>query len=320
MSEGKPRVLLVDDDEAVRTVLAALLRQAGIDALEAASASDALERLGAGNVDVMVTDLRMPGMDGMELLARSIKTWPDVPVIMLTAHGTVPLAVNAMRQGAFEFVLKPFEREEVLSLVERALLVAKKSSEPPPVSHGERVMLGDSGGMASLRDDIRRAAASQATVLVSGENGTGKELVARAIHAASPRRERAFVKLNCAALPDSLVESELLGYEKGAFTGATKQKPGRIELAEGGTLLLDEIGEYSAAVQVKLLRILAEHEISRLGGTETLRVDVRFIAATNKNLRQLVAQGSFREDLFYRLNVLPVSVPPLRERPDDIEP
>jgi len=318
MSEARQRVLLVDDDAAVRTVLAALLRQAGVEPVEAESARSALERLAEGSIDLVITDLRMPGMDGMELLGRSLETWPDVPVVMLTAHGSVPLAVDAMRRGAFEFVLKPFDRQEVLAIVERALLVARQNESP--ALHAERgpTLLGDSPGMAALRADIRRAASSPATVLVHGENGTGKELVARAIHDQSPRSAGPFVKLNCAAIPDSLIESEIFGYEKGAFTGATKQKPGRVELAEGGSLFLDEIGDYSATVQVKLLRVLQERELTRLGGTETFAVDVRFVAATNKDLQALVARGTFREDLYYRLNVLPIDVPALRERSEDI--
>jgi len=319
VTSDRQRVLLVDDDAAVRTVLAALLRQAGVDPVEADGAERALDRLAEGSIDVVITDLRMPGMDGMALLGRSLETWPDVPVIMLTAHGSVPLAVDAMRRGAFEFVQKPFDREEVLSIVERALLVARRSGAPPaPPAAGRPAMLGDSPRMAALRSDIRRAAGSQATVLVHGENGTGKELVARAIHDESPRRSGPFVKLNCAAIPESLIESEIFGYEKGAFTGATKRKPGRVELAEGGTLFLDEIGDYSAAVQVKLLRVLQERELTRLGGTETFAVDVRFVAATNKDLQALVLRGSFREDLYYRLNVLPIDVPALRERAEDI--
>jgi two-component system response regulator AtoC len=241
-----------------------------------------------------------------------------VPIIMLTAHGSVSLAVDAMRAGARDFLLKPFDRDEVLSVIERALLVAHRSSQPPPQARSESSMLGDSSPMQALRDAMRRAASSNATVLIRGENGTGKELVARAIHDTSPRRDRAFVKLNCAAIPESLLESEIFGYEKGAFTGAVRQKPGRVELAHGGTLLLDEIGDYSATVQLKLLRILQEREVSRLGGTDTVKVDVRFVAATNKNLETLVARGAFREDLFYRLNVLPMDVPPLRERAEDI--
>ena len=258
MNEHRQRVLLVDDDAAVRTVLAALLRQAGIEPVEADNAAQALERLTEDSVDVMITDLRMPGMDGMALLDRSLELRPDVPVIVLTAHGSVPLAVEAMRRGAFEFVLKPFERQEVLSIVERALLLARRSSEPPepPASRGP-TLLGDSPRMVALRSDIRRAASSQATVLVHGENGTGKELVARAIHEASPRRAGPFVKLNCAAIPESLIESELFGYEKGAFTGATKQKPGRVELAEGGTLYVDQAQYLPTSVQEQLFELVA---------------------------------------------------------------
>jgi len=316
MNDSSQCVLLVDDDEAVRTVLSAQLRQAGIDCIEAASAEEALDRLGSGAIDVMVTDLRMPGMDGMELLQRAVRLWSDVPVIMLTAFGTVPDAVEAMKLGATDFLLKPFERTAVLGVVERALRMASRPSQPPPPPSG--VAPAMMGALEHLRADILRAAPGTATVLVHGENGTGKELVARAIHDAGPRARKPFVAVNCAALPEQLIESELFGYEKGAFTGATKAKPGRVELANGGTLFLDEIGEYPIPIQVKLLRLLQSGEFERLGGTETLRADVRFIAATNKKLEQAVRRGEFRGDLYFRF-VIPIRVPPLRERPEDVQ-
>jgi len=315
MTDASQCVLLVDDDEAVRVVLSAQLRQAGIDSVEAASAEEALERLASGAIDVMVTDLRMPGMDGMELLQRAVRLWSDVPVIMLTAFGTVPDAVEAMKRGATDFLLKPFERTAVLGVVERALRMARRPSQPPPLPSGEGLAMV--GALDHLRADILRAAQGTATVLVHGENGTGKELVARAIHDSGPRARKPFVAVNCAALPEQLIESELFGYEKGAFTGATKAKPGRVELANGGTVFLDEIGEYPIPIQVKLLRLLQRGEFERLGGTETLRADVRFIGATNKKLEQAVKQGEFREDLYFRF-VIPIRVPPLRERPGDV--
>jgi DNA-binding NtrC family response regulator len=315
MTDSLQCVLLVDDDAAVRTVLAAQLAQAGIDSVEASSAEAALERLASGAIDVMVTDLRMPGMDGMALLASSVRLWPDVPVIMLTAFGTVPVAVEALKLGATDFLLKPFERKDVLEVVERALRMACRPNLPPPPPSG--VASSMVGALEHLRADMLRAASGTASILIHGENGTGKELVARAIHDASPRAQKPFVAVNCAALPEQLIESELFGYEKGAFTGATKVKPGRVEVAHGGTLFLDEIGDYPISIQVKLLRLLQSSEFERLGGTETRKVDVRFIAATNKKLEQAVQRGEFREDLYFRF-VIPIRVPALRERPDDL--
>jgi two-component system, NtrC family, response regulator AtoC len=308
-------VLCVDDDPAVGKVLTALLGQAGLNALSARNGAEALELLERRAVDLVVSDLRMPGVGGMDLLRTVVERWPDLPVVILTAHGSVPLAVEAMRAGAADFVLKPFDRDEVLFVLEKALRAQARgafSSTP----HGPT--LGGSPGMRELDALIGRAAQGSATVLVRGETGTGKELVARAIHERSARAKQAFVKLNCAALPDALLESELFGYEKGAFTGAAQRKPGRVELAAGGTLFLDEIGDVPPATQVKLLRVLQEREIERVGGTETIKVDVRFVAATHQKLEALVARGDFREDLFYRLNVIPLDVPPLRERREDI--
>jgi two-component system response regulator AtoC len=312
-------VLLVDDDAAVRKVLASLLVQDGIEAVEADSGHAALRLLENHPIDVVVTDLRMPGMDGMELLGKMGASWPDVPVVILTAHGTVPLAVNAMKAGALEFLVKPFERDEVLFVVKKALAVARVERTSAPPVDGGVPLVGKSPAMKSLGESVRRAAAGVATVLIRGETGTGKELVARAIHELSARASKPFVKLNCAALPDSLLESELFGYEKGAFTGASARKPGRVELAHGGTLFLDEIGDVPLGTQVKLLRILQEREIERLGGTETIKIDVRFVAATHRNLELMVQDQEFREDLFYRLNVIPLEVPPLRQRPEDVE-
>ncbi len=318
MSEGESCALVVDDDAAVRQVLVALLRQDGLRAIGAKSADEALALLERGGVDVIISDVRMPGMDGLTLLRRSSATWPDIPVVLLTAHGTIPLAVEAMKAGAHDFLSKPFEREEVLFVVRKALLAAEHAAGAASEGGATQALLGQSPALREVQDRIRRAAGSAATVLIRGETGSGKELVARAIHDASARSARPFVKLNCAALPETLLESELFGHEKGAFTGAASRKPGRVELAEGGTLFLDEIGDVPAATQVKLLRVLQERELERLGGTSTLRVDVRFIAATHRDLEQLLNEAKFREDLFYRLNVIPIDVPPLRARPDDI--
>ncbi|MET0790682.1 MAG: sigma-54 dependent transcriptional regulator [Polyangiaceae bacterium] len=316
MSGGEPRGLIVDDDRAILKVLASQLAQDGIRTFEAQSAEQALTLLDSQPVDVVLTDLRMPGMGGMALLARISRSWPEVPVIVLTAHGSIQLAVETMKAGAADFIVKPFDREEVLFVVRKVFASAGRNQHSAPAD--KLSLLGESAAMAEVRDTIRRAAAGVATVLIRGETGTGKELVASAVHQQSRRSGKPFVKLNCAALPDSLLESELFGHEKGAFTGATSRKPGRMELAHGGTLFLDEIGDVPLLTQVKLLRILQEREFERVGGTETVKVDVRFIAATHRDLESLIQAGSFREDLFYRLNVVPLEVPPLRARPGDV--
>lgn len=317
MSGGDPRVLIVDDDRAILKVLASQLQQDGIHTFQAESGEQALALLDSQPVDIVLTDLRMPGMDGMTLLSRIARTWPEVPVIVLTAHGSIQLAVETMKAGAADFIVKPFDRDEVLFVVRKVFASAGKNQHSA-ARESERSLLGESGAMIEVRDTIRRAAQGVATVLIRGETGTGKELVANAVHQQSRRAGKPFVKLNCAALPDSLLESELFGHEKGAFTGATSRKPGRVELAHGGTLFLDEIGDVPLPTQVKLLRILQEREFERVGGTETVKVDVRFIAATHRDLEATIKSGQFREDLFYRLNVLPIEVPPLRTRPGDI--
>jgi two-component system response regulator AtoC len=319
MSEQPATVLLVDDDPAVGKVLAALLTQDGIEARHALSGEEALRLLATLPIDVVVTDLRMPGMDGMQLLAELGKAYADVPVIMVTAHGNVPLAVEAMKAGAVDFVLKPFQRDEILYAVRKALVRAKHEAATPEAPGGSG-FVGSSSAMSEAYALIRRAAAGTATVLLRGESGTGKELAARSIHDQSPRKAGPFVKIHCAALPDALLESELFGYEKGAFTGAANRKPGRVELAAGGTLFLDEIGDITPAMQVKLLRLLQDREFERLGSTQTLKVDVRFVTATHQPLEELVKKREFREDLFYRLNVVPIFLPPLRDRQGDLGP
>jgi two-component system response regulator AtoC len=315
MLKPAPLVLLVDDDAAITTVLGSLLKQEGLQVTCAASAAEALVALGKQPVDLVVTDLRMPGMDGMTLLRQVVRSHTDVPVVVLSAHGTVSLAVDAMKAGAADFLTKPFDRDEVVFVVKKALAGAALARP----SQEAFSPLGASLAMAEVRETIRRSATSNATVLILGESGVGKEVVARAIHEASPRKDKPFIKINCAAFPDSLLESELFGYEKGAFTGANLRKPGRIELAHGGTLLLDEIGDVPLTTQVKLLRVIQAKELERLGGTQTTKVDVRFLAATHRDLSQMVEDGEFRQDLFYRLNVIRLFVPPLRERPEDIE-
>jgi DNA-binding NtrC family response regulator len=270
--------------------------------------------------DVVVTDLRMPELDGMALLARVRERYPTVPVIMLTAHGTVPTAVEAMRRGAADFMLKPFDREELLFVIDKALRSARHCEEQHESAlDGNGPFVSRAPAMRDAIALIDKAARGTATVLLRGESGTGKEVAARAIHERSARASKAFVQIHCAALPDTLLESELFGYERGAFTGANTRKLGRIELAEGGTLFLDEIGDITAPMQVKLLRVLQEREIQRLGGVSATKVDVRFIAATHQPLEKLVEQKQFREDLFYRLNVIPIFLPPLRARPEDVD-
>jgi two-component system response regulator AtoC len=316
-AEGTGSALVVDDDAAITTVLVALLGQAGIRAERAASGEEALEALAIKPIDVVLTDVRMPGMGGLALLRKVHARWPEIPVLMMTAHASVPLAVEAMKEGASEFLLKPFDRDEIVFVVRKAIEAAKHQEASPPQT--SQRMLGSSRAMVEVSDLLARAARSTATVLIRGETGTGKELAARAIHDRGPRRDGPFVAIHCGALPDALLESELFGYEKGAFTGASCRKPGRIELAQGGTVFLDEIGDISPQTQVKLLRVVQERSIERLGGTETIPVDVRFVAATHRDLEEMVRRQEFREDLFYRLNVVPVTIPPLRARPEDIE-
>src|SRR3954468_6808774 len=316
MSRGS--VLVVDDDVAVARVMGALLEQAGHKVEVSSSGERALEILAERPFDVVVTDQAMPGMDGLELLTRVHQRWPEIPVVMVTAHGTVQLAVEAMKRGCADFMVKPVDREQLLFVVQKEL---QKGARDLPVATDKAAgFVGSSSAMKEVHALVKRAAPGTATVLVRGESGTGKELIAREIHEQSPRSKGPFVKLHCAALPETLLESELFGYEKGAFTGAAARKPGRVELAQNGTLFLDEIGDVTPAVQVKLLRLLQEKEFERLGGTQTLKADIRFVAATHRPLEQMVKASQFREDLFYRLAVVPILLPPLRARPEDVEP
>jgi two-component system response regulator AtoC len=315
-----PTVLVVDDDPAVGKVLGALLRQDGITAQVASSGAEALQALEDQPFEVVVTDVRMPGMDGMELLAEIKRRWPELPVVMLTAFGTVQLAVEAMKAGAAEFVLKPFDRQEILFVIRKALSSYDRAAEGAPHTPlQEAGIIGESLAMQEVARMIDRAASSDATVLIRGESGTGKELVVEAVHRRSSRRDKPLVKVHFAAVPETLLEAELFGYEKGAFTGAVTRKPGRAELADGGTLFLDEVGDIPPTVQVKLLRLLQGREFERVGGTQTLSVDTRFVAATHRDLEEMLEHGDFREDLFYRLNVIPIYLPPLRERDDDVD-
>jgi DNA-binding NtrC family response regulator len=312
-------VLVVDDDAAIAKVLVALLKQKGLEAIAMGSGEEAVKALEERPFDIVLSDVRMPGMDGMQLLDHVTARYPDLPIVLLTAHGSIALAVEAMKRGAADFVQKPFDKDEIGFVVMKALEASRHSRQavPEPMLR-DTAFIGESPSMRAVFATIKKVAPSPVTVLVRGETGTGKELVARALHEQSPRKDEAFVRVHCGALPETLLESELFGYEKGAFTGATQRKPGRVELAHKGTLFLDEIGDVSPAVQVKLLRVLQEREFERVGGTQTIRVDVRIIAATHRDLESMIANGTMREDLFYRLNVVPITIPPLRERADDV--
>jgi len=320
----RERVLIVDDEANARTALAELLRDEGYVVEIAADGFKALPKLEELRPDVVVTDLKMPGLTGLELMEKIRERDPECVVIVMTAFGAVESAVQAMRQGAADYLTKPVNVEE-LSLVlkrevERKRLRAEAGQLRERLSEKHRIdnIIGSSPAMQQVFDAVLQVAPSRASVLINGESGTGKELVAAAIHQHSPRAKKSFVKLHCAALAESLLESELFGHERGSFTGAIGRREGRFEQADGGTLFLDEIGEISASIQVKLLRFLQEHEFERVGGNQTVKVDVRVITATNRNLLQRVKDGLFREDLYYRLNVVSVEMPPLRARSSDI--
>lgn len=317
------RVCVVDDNEMLRESVEETLAREDHDVTAFADPIEAIRSIKTKPYDCIVTDLKMPGLDGVTLLQEARAAGCDAPAIMMTAFGTVESAVAAMKLGAFDYIQKPFEADHLCLVVDRAIQHASLRSENEALKRsltdGEaREMVGESSAMRALRNTIERVAPSSNTVLIQGESGTGKELLARAIHQASPRRERPMLCLNCAALSGNLLESELFGHERGAFTGADRMRKGRFELAEGGTLLLDEVSEIPMNLQAKLLRVLQEREFERVGSSVTRRVDVRVIATTNRNLRDWVARRRFREDLYFRISVLPVTVPPLRERREDI--
>ena len=315
-------VLGVDDEQANLDSLERIFAREGWRFLRATDAQQALEALRAEPVDVVLTDLMMPGMSGQELLRAVRAVAPDVEIVLMTAYGTVEAAVAAMKDGAYDFLTKPLKRHAVLKSVTQAFekrrLVRENQQLRARLSGAEQPIVGQSPSLKATMEIIAQAAPSSATVLLLGESGTGKELFARALHEHSPRAGGPFVPINCAAIPETILESELFGYERGAFTGAVQRKEGRIERAQAGTLFLDEVGELTPAVQVKLLRFLQEGEIERLGGTGTLKVDCRVVAATNQDLSARAREGKFREDLFYRLNVIQVTLPPLRDRIEDI--
>jgi len=319
-------ILIVDDEKNYTLILSAVLEEEGFETLTANSGNDALKILESADIDLVITDMKMPGMDGIELLESIKEKDPDLPVIMMTAYGTVEKAVEAMQKGAYNYILKPFENENLVIYVNKAIemfrIVKENRHLRSSIEFRYRFgnIIGKSKSMQAVFATIQKIAPATATVLIEGENGTGKELVAKSIHFNSPRRNEPFIPVNCSALSESLLESELFGHEKGAFTGAMSMKKGRFELADRGTIFLDEIGELSQSLQVKLLRVLQEKSFERVGGTKPIVADIRILAATNKQLKQEVAKGNFREDLFYRLNVLHLTLPPLRERTEDIRP
>jgi DNA-binding NtrC family response regulator len=320
----KTKILIVEDEEKLRRVVELQLQSAGFDVEKAGTAEEGL-RL-ADRADLVLTDLRLPGMDGLALLGLLRRQNAQLPVIVMTAYGTVESAVEAMKAGAADFLMKPFSLDHLMAVVNKALEMRALRDENRKLREelGWRYefdnIVGGSQAMQEVFATLLRVAPTRATVLLAGESGVGKDLIARALHFHSPRRDRPFVKINCSAIPENLMESELFGFEKGAFTGAVAAKPGKFEQADTGTVFLDEIGDVPAATQVKLLRVLQERELERLGSNKTKRIDVRVIAATNQDLRAALEQGTFREDLYYRLNVVPMNIPSLRERREDIPP
>jgi two-component system, NtrC family, response regulator len=317
-------ILIVDDERNYLLVLEALLSEEGYQVITAEGARRGLDLIEENDLDVVITDMKMPGMDGMDFMQRIQLRQPDLPVIMMTAYGSVEKAVEAMRKGAFDYILKPFKNEELKLTIGKAIshyrLIRQNrhlARELQGKYHFGNI-IGKSAQMQRIFELIEKVAPTKATVLITGDSGTGKELIARAIHYNSPRKDQPFISVNCGALPETLLESELFGHEKGAFSGAISQRKGRFELAHEGTLFLDEISEMSPPLQVKLLRILQEMEFERVGGSHTLKVDVRVVAASNRNLKEEASNGRFRSDLYYRLNVVHVYLPPLRERTDDL--
>ena len=319
----KRTVLLIEDEKIMRVTLEDALKGAGYEVVSFGAGAPALLAMKSSSFDAVVTDVRLPDIDGFDIV-REINQRSDTPVVMMTAYGTIKGAVEAMKLGAFDYITKPFALDEFLLLIERVMDVKRLKEENIRLRKDINRccslpnIIGESDVMKRVFSLVERVSASDSTVLILGESGTGKELIATTIHYQSSRRDKPLIKVNCAALPEGLIESELFGHEKGAFTGAVKRKPGRFELAEGGTIFLDEIGDIPLSTQAKILRVIQERQFERIGGTTTLNIDVRIIAATNKNPEDEVKAGRFREDLYYRLNVIPITLPPLRERKEDI--
>ncbi|MDI6742214.1 MAG: sigma-54 dependent transcriptional regulator [Smithella sp.] len=317
------KILVVDDELNMRLVLSAMLKKEGFDVSSAANGREALQVLQSNKIAVVITDLKMPDMDGMRLLSIVAEKHPEIPVIMITAHGTIATAVEALKKGAFDYITKPFDLDDLKNIISKAIktrMLRDNELSLPPAEIERIGMIGVSPKTLEVFEAIKRVAQTTTTIMITGETGTGKELVADAIHYNSPRRNNPLIKINCAAIAETLMESELFGYEKGAYTGAAATKPGKFELAHKGTLFLDEVSEIPREMQVKLLRVIQEQEFERVGGLRTIKVDVRMIAATNQNLLRQVQAGNFREDLYYRLNVFPIDIPPLRDRKEDILP
>ncbi len=320
----KPSILLIDDDDSLRRIMEFSMTEAGYTVLAAASGEEGLRMFEEQAFDAVVTDITMPGMSGLDVLAKVRKRDPGFPVIVITAYGTIESAVSAMKQGAFDYITKPFNRDELLLTLGKAFKMRRLEQENVELRAEVRdryrfeSIIGNSESIREVLDMAGRTAASEASVLITGESGTGKELVARGIHYNSPRAKGPFVAVNCAAIPETLIESELFGHTKGAFTGAVRDKEGKFELADNGTLFLDEIGDLRIDLQAKILRALQEREVDRVGGSSPVAVDVRVVAATNKDVDRAVKEGGFREDLYYRLSVIRLHMPPLRERRDDI--
>jgi two-component system nitrogen regulation response regulator NtrX len=320
---SKAKVLIVDDEDAIRATLKMIFDYEGYDCVLAANGPAAVKIAEREEPDLVFLDIKMPQMDGMEVLKALRELESQPPVVILSGHGTVKTAVEATKLGAYDFIEKPPERERILLVARNALSQRKLKKEVQrlKLNFDDRYrMVGKSASLERVWDAVKRAAPTNATVLITGESGVGKELVARAIHRNSLRKDEAFVQVNCAAIPEDLIESELFGHEKGSFTGATEKQIGKFELAHQGTIFLDEVGDMSLKTQAKVLRVLQEGEVERIGSQRTIQVDVRVIAATNKDLEAAIERGEFREDLFFRLSVIPVRIPPLRERPEDIEP
>ena len=317
-------ILIVDDEKNYLVILEALLAPEGYEVITEVNALNALRLVKETDFDLVITDMKMPKMDGIELLDEVKKIDSELPVIIMTAYGTIEMAVEAMKKRAYDYITKPFRNEELKQTVRKALELYRLKKENRRLSEAlsDRYrygnIIGKSKEMIKIYDMIEKVAQSKASIMITGPSGTGKELIAKAIHFNSPRKNMPFISINCGALTETLLESELFGHERGAFTGAVTMKKGRFELADGGTLFLDEVGEMSASLQVKLLRVLQEMEFERVGGTRTIKVDVRIVAASNRKLKEDVDKGVFREDLFYRLNVVQIEVPPLKERIEDI--
>jgi two-component system nitrogen regulation response regulator NtrX len=317
----KARILVIDDEPAIRDTMRMILEYEGHDVLVAGSGQEGLATAERETPDIVFLDIKMPGVDGLEVLGRLRAANEALPVVMISAHGTAATALEAGRLGAFRFIEKPLSKDYVLDAVREGVELGTLRRENRTLRsalEARHQLIGESTSLARILDQIRRAAPTNATVLILGESGVGKELVARSIHRASLRARERFVQVNCAAIPEELIESELFGHERGAFTGATEKQIGKFEMADRGTIFLDEIGDMSARTQAKVLRVLQEGEVERLGSSRTIKVDVRVIAATNKNLEAEIAAGRFREDLYFRLSVIPIAVPPLADRPEDI--